>query len=146
MRINVIGGGPAGLYLALLMKRSGVAREAVVYERNPPGATFGWGVVFSGRTLRNLREADEVSHRRITESFETWDNVDVVLRESKVSIRGNDFSGIARLKLLNILQERCAEVGVDLRFDTNVEDVDALARECDLLVGADGVGSVVRER
>ncbi|HEX8116158.1 MAG TPA: FAD-dependent monooxygenase [Pyrinomonadaceae bacterium] len=146
MRINVIGGGPAGLYFALLMRRSGVAREAVVYERNPPGATFGWGVVFSGRTLRNLREADEVSHRRITESFETWDNVDVLLRESKISIRGNDFSGIARLKLLSILQERCAEVGVDLRFDTNVEDIDALARDCDLLVGADGVGSVVRER
>ena len=146
MRINVIGGGPAGLYLALLMKRHGVAREVVVYERNPPGATFGWGVVFSGRTLRNLREADEVSHRRITESFETWDNVDVVLRDSKITIRGNDFSGIARLKLLNILQERCAELGVDLRFDTAVEDVDALAGECDLLVGADGVGSVVRER
>src|SRR5919112_742131 len=128
MRVNVIGGGPAGLYLALLLRRHGLAREVSVYERNPPGATFGWGVVFSGRTLRNLREADEVSHRRITESFETWDNVDVVLRDSKVTIRGNDFSGIARLKLLNILQERCAELGVDL------------------LVGADGVGSLVRER
>ena len=146
MRINVIGGGPAGLYFALLLRRHGAAREVVVYERNPPGATFGWGVVFSGRTLRNLREADEVSHRRITESFETWDNVDVVLRDSKVTVRGNDFSGIARIKLLNILQERCAELGVDLRFNTTVEDVNALAEECDLLVGADGVGSVVRER
>jgi anthraniloyl-CoA monooxygenase len=146
MKVNVIGGGPAGLYFALLMKRHGVAREVVVYERNPPDATFGWGVVFSGRTLRNLREADEVSHRRITESFETWDNVDVVLRDSKITIRGNDFSGVARIKLLNILQERCAEVGVDLRFNTSVEDVGALAAECDLLVGADGVGSLVRER
>src|ERR1044072_2408346 len=146
MKVNVSGGGPAGLYFALLMKRHGVAREVVVYERNPPDATFGWGVVFSGRTLRDLREADEVSHRRITESFETWDNVDVVLRDSKITIRGNDFSGVARIKLLNILQERCAELGVDLRFDTAVADVDALAGECDLLVGADGVGSVVRER
>jgi 2-polyprenyl-6-methoxyphenol hydroxylase-like FAD-dependent oxidoreductase len=146
MHINVIGGGPAGLYFALLMKRHGVAREVVVYERNPPGATFGWGVVFSGRTLRNLREADEVSHRRITESFETWDNVDVVLRDSKVTVRGNDFSGVARIRLLNILQERCAEVGVCLRFNTTVEDVNALAEDCDLLVGADGVGSLVRER
>ncbi len=146
MRINVIGGGPAGLYLALLLKRHGVAREVTVYERNPPGATFGWGVVFSGRTLRNLREADEVSHRRITESFETWENVDVVLRETKVSVRGNDFSGVARIKLLNILQERCAELGVDLRFNETVEDVGALAEGCDLLVGADGVGSLVRER
>ncbi len=146
MRINVIGGGPAGLYFALLLRRHGVAREVTVYERNPPDATFGWGVVFSGRTLRNLREADEVSHRRITESFETWDNVDVVLRDSKVTIRGNDFSGVARIGLLNILQERCAELGVDLRFNTAVEDVDALAGESDLLVGADGVGSLVRER
>jgi anthraniloyl-CoA monooxygenase len=146
MRINVIGGGPAGLYFALLMKRHGAAREVTVYERNPPDATFGWGVVFSGRTLRNLREADEVSHRRITESFETWDNVNVVLRESKVTVRGNDFSGVARLRLLNILQERCAELGVDLRFEAPAGDVDALAAECDLLVGADGVGSVVRER
>ena len=146
MRINVIGGGPAGLYFALLMKRHDASHQITVFERNPPDATFGWGVVFSGRTLSNLREADEVSHRRITESFETWDNVDVVLRESKTSIRGNHFSGIARLRLLNILQERCAELGVELRFRTEVEEIDALAADCDLLVGADGVGSLVRER
>jgi len=146
MRINVIGGGPAGLYFALLMKRHAASHEVAVFERNPPDATFGWGVVFSGRTLSNLREADEVSHRRITASFETWDNVDVVLRDSKVTVRGNHFSGIARLRLLNILQERCAELGVELRFRAEVEDVDALAADCDLLVGADGVGSLVRER
>src|SRR5919107_3789264 len=140
MRVNIIGGGPAGLYFALLLKKHTPAHEVTVYERNPPGATFGWGVVFSGRTLRNLREADEVSHRRITESFETWDNVDVVLRDSRISVRGNDFSGISRLRLLNILQERCAELGVDLRFDTAVGDVDALARDCDLPVRAGGVG------
>jgi anthraniloyl-CoA monooxygenase len=146
MRINVIGGGPAGLYFALLMKRHDPAHEVTLYERNPPDATFGWGVVFSGRTLRNLREADPESHRRITESFETWDNVDVRLRESVITVRGNDFSGVARLKLLNVLQERCAELGVALRFDTAVGDAGALAEGCDLLVGADGVGSLVRER
>ena len=135
MRINVIGGGPAGLYFALLMKRHDRSHEVTVFERNPPDATFGWGVVFSGRTLSNLREADEVSHRRITASFETWDNVDVVLRDSKITVRGNHFSGIARLRLLNILQERCAELGVELRFRAEVADVDALAADCDLLVG-----------
>jgi anthraniloyl-CoA monooxygenase len=146
MRINVIGGGPAGLYLALLMRGRSAGHEVTVFERNPPDATFGWGVVFSGRTLRNLREADEVSHRRIEESFETWDNVDVVAGESKVTVRGNHFSGVARIRLLNILQERCEELGVRLRFREEVGDFDAMASDCDLLVGADGVGSLVRER
>jgi len=146
MKIKVIGGGPAGLYFALLMKRHDASNDVTVFERNPPGATFGWGVVFSGSTLSNLREADEVSYRRITESFETWDNVDVVLREAKTSVRGNHFSGIARLRLLNILQERCAELGVELRFDEEAGDFDALAAASDLLVGADGVGSTLRER
>src|SRR5438067_2057042 len=112
MRINIIGGGPAGLYFALLMKRHEASHEVTVFERNPPDATFGWGVVFSGRTLSNLREADDVSH----------------------------------LRLLNILQERCDELGVELRFRTEVEDIEALAADCDLVVGADGVGSLVRER
>jgi anthraniloyl-CoA monooxygenase len=145
MKINVIGGGPAGLYFALLMKRRGPAREVSVFERNPPGATFGWGVVFSGRTMSNLREADPESHARISESFVTWDNVDVVYRGRKTTVRGNHFSGIARLRLLNILQERCRELGVGLHFEADVEDVDAFA-DCDLLVGADGVNSGVRRR
>ena len=146
MRINVIGGGPAGLYFALLMKRHDASHEVTVYERNPPDATFGWGVVFSGRTLSALREADPESHRRITEGFEAWENVDVRLRDSKISIGGNSFSGVARIRLLNVLQERCGELGVELRFREEVGDVDALASSCDLLVGADGVGSLVRER
>jgi anthraniloyl-CoA monooxygenase len=144
MRINVIGGGPAGLYFAILMRRLDAGHEVAVYERNAPGSTFGWGVVFSGKTLSRLREADAESHRAIEESFQTWDNVDVVHRDGKVSIRGNHFSGVARLRLLGILQERAAALGVRLHFRAEVADVESLA-DCDLLVGADGVGSAVRE-
>lgn len=145
MKISIIGGGPAGLYFALLMKRRDPAHEITVYERNAPDSTFGWGVVFSGRTLSNLRRADEVSHARITESFETWDNVDVLYRDRKITIRGNHFSGIARIRLLNILQERCAELGVDLRFQANVSSLEEFAAS-DLIVGADGVNSLVRQQ
>ncbi|MDQ3817664.1 MAG: FAD-dependent monooxygenase [Acidobacteriota bacterium] len=146
MKINVIGGGPAGLYFALLMKKQNRAHEIRVMERNSPDDTFGWGVVFSDKTLSYLKEADEETYKEITGSFETWDNVDVVHRGHKVTIRGNRFSGIARIKLLQILQQRCHQLGVDLRFSTEVSDVDALAAGGDLLVGADGINSIVRQR
>lgn len=145
MKINVIGGGPAGLYFALLMKRSGAAREVTVYERNAAGSTFGWGVVFSDKTLSYLRDSDRESYEEITRAFVTWENVDVVHRDEKITIRGNKFSGVARIRLLNILQARCSELGVALRFETEVGDPESL-RDCDLLVGADGVSSAVRER
>ena len=93
MKINIIGGGPAGLYFAILMKKAGVSHEIDIYERNGPDDTFGWGVVFSGKTLANLRAADQESHAEITKQFEAWDNVDVVHRNEKVSIHGNSFSG-----------------------------------------------------
>jgi anthraniloyl-CoA monooxygenase len=143
MKINVIGGGPAGLYFAILLKRQDAGHEVEVFERNARGSTFGWGVVFSGRTMSNLREADAESHRRIAESFAVWDNVDVVHRGQKITIRGNHFSGIARLRLLDILQERALSLGVRLHFDANVADVGKFL-DCDLLVGADGVMSGVR--
>lgn len=144
MRINIIGGGPAGLYFALLMKKSDKAREITVFERNSPHDTFGWGVVFSDKTLSYLKESDEESYKAITEAFATWDNVDVVHRSERVTIRGNKFSGIARIELLNILQRRCQELGVDLRFRTEIQDLAAFKNQ-DLLVGADGVNSLVRQ-
>jgi anthraniloyl-CoA monooxygenase len=146
MKINIIGGGPAGMYLAILMKNADPSHEITIYERNGPDDTFGWGVVFSGKTLANLRNADRESHAEITRNFEAWDNVDVVHRTSRISIHGNSFSGIARLQLLKILQHRCEELGIVLLFRTEISDVDSLRGSCDLLVAADGVNSTVRKQ
>jgi anthraniloyl-CoA monooxygenase len=146
MKINVIGGGPAGLYFAILMKKADRAHRIRIYERNGPDDTFGWGVVFSGKTLANLRAADDVSHAEITKQFEAWDNVDVVHRDAKISIHGNSFSGIARLQLLKILQRRAEQLGVEIDFHSEIQDVEALRNDCDLLLAADGVNSTVRLR
>ncbi len=144
MKINIIGGGPAGLYFAILMKKADPSHHIQVIERNGPDDTFGWGVVFSGRTLANLRAADEVSHAEITQQFEAWDNVDIVHRDSRISIHGNSFSGIARLQLLKILQRRAEELGVDIEFKREVTDIEAVRTDCDLLIAADGVNSTIR--
>jgi anthraniloyl-CoA monooxygenase len=146
MKIKIIGGGPAGLYFALLMKKQNPAHRITLMERNAPDDTFGWGVVFSDKTLSYLKETDAESYEQITASFEMWDNVDVVHRGQKITIRGNRFSGIARIKLLQILQHRCRQLGVDLRFRTEVSERDELAADSDLLVGADGINSAVRQR
>jgi len=144
MKINVIGGGPAGLYFAILMKKTEVSHRIKIYERNGPNDTFGWGVVFSGKTLANLRAADEISHAEITKQFAAWDNVDVVHRSDKVSIHGNSFSGIARLQLLKILQRRAEELGVEIEFHNEIHNIEEMRNDCDLLLAADGVNSTVR--
>jgi len=146
MKINIIGGGPAGLYFAILMKKADAAHQIRIFERNGPNDTFGWGVVFSGKTLANLRAADDVSHAEITREFEAWDNVDVVHRDAKISIHGNSFSGIARLQLLKILQRRAEQLGVEILFHSEIQDVESLRKDCDLLLAADGVNSTVRLR
>src|SRR5438067_5414946 len=146
MRINIIGGGPAGMYFAILMKQADAAHDITVYERNGPDDTFGWGVVFSGKTLANLRDADAISHAEITREFEAWDNVDVVYGHDKISIHGNSFSGIARIRLLKILQARCEELGIRIHFRNEVSDIVALKRASELLIGADGVNSTVRQK
>ena len=146
MKINIIGGGPAGMYFAILMKKADPGHEITVYERNGPDDTFGWGVVFSGKTLANLLAADEESHAEITRAFAAWDNVDVVHRQEKISIHGNSFSGIARLQLLKILQRRCEQLGAQLLFHSEVPDLDLLKTNCDLLLAADGVNSTARKQ
>jgi anthraniloyl-CoA monooxygenase len=146
MKINIIGGGPAGMYFSILMKKADPSHDITVYERNGPDDTFGWGVVFSGKTLANLGAADEGSHAAITRAFAAWDNVDVVHQNEKISIHGNSFSGIARLQLLKILQQRCQELGVEVKFRTEIPDVESLRTACDLLVAADGVNSTARKQ
>jgi len=145
MRIHIIGGGPAGLYFAILMKKRDPRHRIAILERNRPNDTFGWGVVFSDKTMSYLRDSDAESYSAITQYFQLWDNVNIVHRDETITIRGNTFSGITRITLLNILQRRCLDLGAEIHFETNVSDLDAVA-DCDLLVGADGINSLVRQR
>src|SRR5688572_5138900 len=107
MKITIIGGGPAGLYFAILMKKQYPDSVIDIHERNGRHDTFGWGVVFSGKTMDGLKEYDEPSHKTISDKFETWDYVDVVHNDEHVIVKGNYFNGISRLVMLNILQDRC---------------------------------------
>jgi anthraniloyl-CoA monooxygenase len=145
VRIAVVGGGPAGLYFGLLMKKAEPAWEVSVHEKNPPGVTWGWGVVFSDETLEGFREADPESHEAITRAFVRWESIDVHFKGRVTRTSGHAFCGIRRTALLSILQERCRQVGVSLRFETEVDDLGALAG-ADLVVAADGVNSRVRDR
>lgn len=148
MKIVCIGGGPAGLYFGLLMKLQDPANEVVVVERNRPYDTFGWGVVFSDATLGNLREADPVSAETIIGEFSRWDDVEVHFKGRAVRSGGHGFIGIGRKRLLNILQERCEQLGVQLVFETQVADDQAIAEAygADLVIASDGLNSAVRTR
>jgi anthraniloyl-CoA monooxygenase len=139
MRVEIVGGGPAGLYLAILLKKADRATEVRVLERNAPDATFGWGVVFSEETLGSLRDADPETHLEITDTFARWNRVDIRYQGRVLSSRGHSFSAIARMRLLEILQRRCRSLGVELEFGVEVEALP----EADLVVGADGVSSFV---
>jgi len=144
VRIAIVGGGPAGLYCGLLLKRLDPGREITIYERNPPDATYGWGVVFSERTLGAFQDADYKTYREITDRFVLWEAMDIVYRGEVIHTRGQAFAGIARTALLGILQRRCAELDVALRFRTEVgDDLRTLGGD-DLIVAGDGVNSVVR--
>jgi len=145
VKIVSVGGGPAGLYFAILMKKADPAHEVIVLERNRSDDTFGFGVVFSDATLDNFREADADTHAAITRAFAHWDDIDIHYQGQVLTSTGHGFSGMSRQTLLDILQRRASRLGVTLRFFTEVAEPAAWAG-ADLVVAADGVNSAVRLR
>ncbi|GMO93068.1 bifunctional salicylyl-CoA 5-hydroxylase/oxidoreductase [Bradyrhizobium sp. TM239] len=145
MRIVCIGGGPAGLYLGLLMKRRHPGHSITVVERNKPYDTFGWGVVFSDAMMTAMRVADPESAAEIEDAFNHWDDIELIFKGTRQRTSGHGFIGIGRKHLLNILQRRCEALGVELIFEREVES-DLDFPDADLIVASDGVNSRIRTR
>jgi anthraniloyl-CoA monooxygenase len=141
-----LGGGPAGLYYAILRKKLHPEDEIIVYERNAPNVTFGWGVVFSDETLGYLEENDPPTYEAIRKKFAYWKDIDVFYFGDHVRSTGHGFCGLARKDLLSILQARAAELGVQCVFGTEIDDPEPHMAQADLVLGADGVNSKVRAR
>jgi anthraniloyl-CoA monooxygenase len=145
MKVAIIGGGPAGLYAAILLKKQRPEAEITVYERNRPDDTFGFGVVFSDATLDNFEKYDPPSYRRITQEFAYWDDIAVHFRGTVHRVGGNGFCGCSRRTLLLILQERARELGVTILFEADIDD-EARFADADLIVLADGINSRFRDK
>lgn len=143
MRIAILGAGPAGLYLSYLIKRRAPGTDVTVIEQNPASATWGFGVVFSERALEFLREDDEETYAAIVPHMETWQDITLNHRSERIVIDGVGFAAIGRLHLLTLLQARARAVGVVPIYNRVVKSLDEL-READLIVGADGVNSLIR--
>ena len=144
LKINIIGGGPGGLYFSLLMKIADPRHDITIYERNRADDTFGFGVVFSDETLGNFMGQDQETYRQIREAFAYWDEIEVRYKGDRIRSGGHGFAGMSRQKLLDILQGRCRDVGVKMLFEHDVTDISAY-RDADLLLGSDGINSLVRE-
>lgn len=145
VKVVILGAGPAGMYCGLLLKKAQPTAEITILERNPAGATYGWGVVFSDRTLASFREADYPTYARITERFVLWDAIDTRFHGELMRCGGHVFAGLARKALLDILRERCLDLGIAMRFETDITDLSVLP-ESDLFIAADGVNSLVRQQ
>jgi anthraniloyl-CoA monooxygenase len=145
MRIVCIGGGPAGLYFALLMKKLHPEHHIRVVERNRPYDTFGWGVVFSDATMVSMQAWDPESAAEIKQAFNHWDDIEVLFKGTRQRTSGHGFVGIGRKKLLNILQRRCEALGVELVFETDVQG-DQDFPDADLIIASDGLNSRVRQK
>jgi 2-polyprenyl-6-methoxyphenol hydroxylase-like FAD-dependent oxidoreductase len=144
LKIAIVGGGPAGLLFAKLMKQQNPAHCVDVFEQNPADNTYGFGVVFTDTALRFLEEADPDLLRDIVAAAEHQDHITIVHQDQPTSVKGNVFYGIARVRLLNILQQHCLRLGTNIRFGERIDNIERLAGY-DVIVGADGVNSLVRE-
>ncbi|WP_353226733.1 bifunctional salicylyl-CoA 5-hydroxylase/oxidoreductase [Novosphingobium sp.] len=144
MRIASVGGGPAGLYFAISMKLRMPDAQIEIFERNKPGDTFGWGVVFSDQTMANLRANDPASAVTMEAELAHWDDIDVHVNGTKVTSTGHGFIGIGRKRLLNILQDRCAELGVIQHFEVEVDPTLEAYKDFDLVIASDGLNSRIR--
>jgi 2-polyprenyl-6-methoxyphenol hydroxylase-like FAD-dependent oxidoreductase len=142
--IDILGGGPAGLYAAILIRRRLPDARVRVFEQNPEGATFGFGVVFSDQALAFLKADDPETHDLITPHMEQWRNMTLNLPQGGVTLDGVGFTAIGRLELIEILKDRARSLGAEIQFDTQVDDLAAL--DGDLVIGADGLNSVIRRR
>jgi len=145
MRIEILGGGPAGLYFAILMKKAFPETAIRVHERNRPGDTFGWGVVFSDETLSNFEAADPESFAEIRRSFANWTDIETYFGDACVRSTGHGFCGLSRKRLLQIFHARCRELGVEIGFEREIRDLAELGG-ADLVLAADGMNSLVREK
>jgi anthraniloyl-CoA monooxygenase len=146
MKVEILGGGPAGLYSAILLKKAWPQTAITIWERNRPDDTFGFGVVFSDETLQTFEAYDRESYRAITDNFAYWDDIEIHYRGTVHRLGGNGFCGCSRATLLRLLQERARSLGVAMRFRTEVTDIEALTGTADLVVAADGANSRVREK
>jgi len=145
VKIACVGAGPAGLYFAISMKLRDMRHEIEVFERNAPGVTFGWGVVFSDLTVDNITRNDPVSAEIITAEFAHWDDIDVHFKGETVTSGGHGFIGIGRKRLLEILQNRARELGVVVHFDAECDPADRKWRNYDLVIASDGINSRFRD-
>ncbi|MBB3664461.1 anthraniloyl-CoA monooxygenase [Prauserella sediminis] len=146
MKIAIAGGGPGGLYLAVLMKQLNPKHEVTVWERNAPDDTFGFGVVFSDETLGGIESADTVVYEQMAELFARWTDIDVEFKGHSCTMGGQGFAAMGRKELLRILQRRAAELEVTVHYRSEAPDVDGLRATHDLVVGADGVNSRIRTK
>jgi len=146
MRVVCLGGGPAGLYFSILAKKANPSWDITVIERNSQDSTFGWGVVFSDKTMDGFRASDPETHQSITEAFHHWDDIDIFFKGRKITSGGHGFCGISRIRLLQIFHQRARELGVHLRFNTEVRDPDDYSSEFDLVIASDGIFSTARRK